>query len=259
MASNPGGRCCTIGVKHEGQAKGSVKTIGEISTYFAYPEDKQTANAILILPDVIGHEFINAQLIADQFAANGYFVVMPDLFEGDAIPLNRPEGFDIMRWLKSGGVGGKGHGKDRVDPIVAAVIAEMRDNLGVKKIGSVGYCFGAKYVARFLAEGKGIDVGAMAHPSFVEADEIKAMVGPLSIAAAETDQIFPAEKRRETEDLLKEMTIPYQMFLYSSVVHGFAVRADMSDRTAKFAKEAVFLQHVQWFDEFVKGKRDVAA
>jgi hypothetical protein len=34
-----------------------------VSTYFAYPEDKQTGNAILILTDVIGHKFINAQLL----------------------------------------------------------------------------------------------------------------------------------------------------------------------------------------------------
>lgn len=258
MASNPGGRCCTIGVKHEGEAKGQLKNIGNISTYFAYPEDKKTDNAVLILPDVIGHEFINAQLIADQFAANGYFVVMPDLFEGDPIPLNRPEGFDIMQWLQNGSKG-KGHTKEHVDPIVEAVIKEMRDNLGVKRIGSVGYCFGAKYVARFLAKGKGIDVGAFAHPSFVDAEEIKAITGPLTIAAAETDQIFPVEKRHETEALLKEMSIPYQMVLYSDVEHGFAVRADMSKREAKFAKEAAFLQHVQWFDEFVKGKRDIAA
>lgn len=44
--------------------------------------------------------------------------------------------------------------------------------------------FGAKYVARFMAEGKGVDVGYMAHPSFVEPDEVKAMKGPLSISAA---------------------------------------------------------------------------
>jgi len=259
MASNPGARCCTIGVKHEGEAKGEIKNIGKISTYFSYPEDKQTANAILILPDVIGHEFLNAQLIADQFAANGYFVVMPDLFENDPIPLNRPESFNIMEWLQKGGPEGKGHGPGQVDPIVTEIIKEMRDNLGVKKIGAVGYCFGAKYVARFLAKGKGLDVGCMAHPSFVEADEVKAMTGPLSIAAAETDAIFPAEKRRETEDLLKDMSIPYQITLYSDVEHGFAVRADMSKPQCKFAKEAAFLQHVQWFDEYVKGKRDSAA
>ena len=197
--------------------------------------------------------------IADQFAANGYFVVMPDLFEGDPIKLNRPADFDIMAWLQKSGPEGKGHGIGQVDPIVTEVIKHMKTELGVKKLGSVGYCFGAKYVARFLAEGKGIDVGCMAHPSFVDAAEIKAIKGPLSIAAAETDQIFPAEKRRETEDLLKEMGATYQLFLYSSVEHGFAVRADMSKKEAKFAKEAAFLQHVQWFDEFIKGSRDIAA
>nr|POE91787.1 dehydrogenase oxi1 [Quercus suber] len=63
--------------------------------------------------------------------------------------------------------------------------------MGVKKIGSVGYCFGAKYVARFSVEGKGIDVAAMAHPSFVDAEEIKAMKAPLTIAAAEDQQSSP--------------------------------------------------------------------
>nr|POE52019.1 hydrolase tropi [Quercus suber] len=236
MASHPPARCCTIGVKHEGEATGEIKTISG--------KNKQTELAILILPDVIGHEFINAQLLADHFAANGYFVVMPDLFEGDPIPLNRPEGFDLGKWLTTGGPN-NGHTFKQVDPIVETIIKEMRSNLGVKKIGSVGYCFGAKYVARFSAEGKGIDVAAMAHPSFVDAEEIKAMKAPLTIAAAETDEIFPAAKRRETEDILKDMSIPYQINLYSDVVHGFSVRGDMSNKRAKYAKEAAFLQHVQ--------------
>jgi dienelactone hydrolase len=195
--------------------------------------------------------------IADQFAANGYFVVMPDLFEGDPIPLNRPEDFDIMKWLQTSGPS-QGHTPKQVDPIVEAVIKEMREKLGVKKIGSVGYCFGAKYVARFSAEGKGIDVGCMAHPSFVDASELKAMKAPLSIAAAETDQIFPAEKRRESEDILKDMDIPYQINLYSDVVHGFAVRCEIKNPKEKFAKEAAFLQHTMWFDEYLKGKHPAA-
>ena len=183
---------------------------------------------------------------------------MPDLFYGDPIPLNRPADFDIMKWLQNGSKG-VAHTPKEVDPIVEKVLKHMKSELGCKTIGSVGYCFGAKYVARFMTGGKGIDVGCMAHPSFVDAEEIKALTGPLSIAAAETDEIFPKEKRRETEDLLKDMKIPYQISLYSDVVHGFAVRADMSDKRAKYAKEAAFIQHVQWFDEFVKGKREWAA
>lgn len=196
--------------------------------------------------------------IADQFAANGYFTVVPDLFEGDPVKLNPAEGFEIMKWLTTGGPSG-GHTIKQVDPIVEEVIKELRTTHGVRKIGSVGYCFGAKYVARFAAEGKGIDVGAMAHPSFVDADEFKAMRAPLTIAAAETDQIFPAEKRRETEDLLKDMDIAYQISLYSDVVHGFAVRGEITSPRAKFAKEVAFLQFVQWFDEHLKGSRESAS
>lgn len=42
--------------------------------------------------------------------------------------------------------------------------------------------------------------------------------------------------------------------LYAGVVHGFAVRGDLSDKRAKYAKEAAFLQAVQWFDFHLKGE-----
>lgn len=39
-----------------------LKTTHTVSTYFSYPKDKSTHNAILIITDVIGHKFLNAQL-----------------------------------------------------------------------------------------------------------------------------------------------------------------------------------------------------
>jgi dienelactone hydrolase len=228
----------------------------------------------------MGHALINPQLIADQFAANGYWVVMPDLFQGDAIELNQlgTGNFDIMTWLTKGGPEGKGHLPDTVDPIVEKTLAYMKEQ-GAKKIGAVGYCFGGKYVARFLAKGKGVDVGFTAHPSFVDEAELRGMTGPLSIAAAgklrkpektwknavtnniaETDTIFPEDKRHESERILKDMgSIPYQMVLYSGVEHGFAVRGDLNKPEIKFAKEAAFIQAVQWFDEFLKKDRKSAS
>ncbi|KAK2762782.1 hypothetical protein FQN54_000956 [Arachnomyces sp. PD_36] len=257
MASNPPAQCCTIGVTHEGQAKGEIKNIGETSTYFSYPSDRSTKRAILILTDVIGHQFINVQLIADQLAANGYFVVVPDLFHGDPVPLNKPDGFDLMGWLN----GPPGHLYPRVDPVVEEVLKEMRNNLGCEKIGSVGYCFGAKYVVRHLkpSENK-IDVGYVAHPSFVEANELSAIGGPLSISAAvnkdqptnpETDEIFPAPKRRESEDILPKTGQPYQINLFSGTQHGFAVRGDVSVAQVKYAKEQAFVQAVNWFGYYL--------
>ena len=157
----------------------------------SYPDSQDTSVGLVILPDIIGYDFVNTLLVADQFAANGYFVVLPDLFEGDPVPLREVDdnlaNFDIMGWALKGGPQGKGHTPSQVDPIVEKTIAWMRDH-GTKKIGAVGYCFGAKYVARFLAEGKGVAVGYMAHPSMVEEDEIKAITGPVSIAAAGKSQ-----------------------------------------------------------------------
>ncbi|KAF2747092.1 alpha/beta-hydrolase [Sporormia fimetaria CBS 119925] len=246
MASNPPGQCCAVGVKHEGTAVGEIKQCGGVRTYFTYPKDKNTQNAILILTDIIGMDFINVQLIADQYAANGYFVAIPDLFDGKPAPMNDPN-FDVMKWVQE-----SMPKVPTVDPIIEATIKELRGSYGVKRLGGVGYCFGGKYVCRFLKQGK-LDAGFTAHPSFVEADEVRGIQGPLSIAAAETDAIFPAEKRHETEEILAKHNVPYQMSLYSDVEHGFAVRCDLSKRRQKWAKEQAFLQAVAWFDEYVKG------
>jgi len=251
MASNPPAQCCTVGVKHEGQPTGKTIKIGDIETYVAEPTGKtiHKDTAILYLPDVIGI-WQNSQLMADQYAANGYYTIIPDLFNGDPIPLNRPEDFDIMAWLTKGSNGKNPHTFEAVDPIVQKSLDYLKEQ-GYKKIGAVGYCFGAKYVVRFMPKGKGIDVGYVAHPSFVEEDELRAIQGPLSIAAAETDHIFPAAKRHKSEEILVETKQPYQINLYSGVEHGFSVRCDPSVKHEKFAKEKAFLQAVQWFDEYL--------
>lgn len=104
--------------------------------------------------------------MADQFAVNGYYTLIPDLFNGDPLSLNRPEGFDFMDWLNHGTGGKNPHTTDAVDPIVQKGLDYLKKK-GFTKIGSVGYCFGAKYTVRFMSKGKGIDVGYLAHPSSV--------------------------------------------------------------------------------------------
>lgn len=108
-----------------------------VEVYISHPE-RATKRAIMLLTDVFGHRFVNAQLIADQLAANGFLVVMPDLFHGDPVLLDRPAGFNLMAWMN----GPPGHLPDRVDPVVRAVLEEMKAKMGCERIGAVGYCFG---------------------------------------------------------------------------------------------------------------------
>lgn len=145
------------------------------------------------MTDVLGFEFPNVQLsvhlqsilscidkhsIADQFAANGYYTIIPDVFRGNEIPFPMPEDFDFPTWKTN-----KMPREGDVDPIYASIIKYLRGELGVKRLGGVGYCFGGKYVCRWLKPG-GLDAAFTAHPSFVEVEELKGIQGPLSIAAA---------------------------------------------------------------------------
>jgi dienelactone hydrolase len=133
---------------------------------------------IFFITDVIGHKFVNAQLMADGYAAHGYHVVMPDIFSGDPWLIDesaRPKGLTLQQWIVN-------HMPEQTTPIITAVLAGIKSELRPEKIGAAGYCFGAKYVTRLLA-GE-IDAGFNAHPSFVTLEELEAIKGPLSIVAA---------------------------------------------------------------------------
>jgi dienelactone hydrolase len=253
----------------------SGATIGEsiliASKWNAYhatpaPHKEHKGAAILFLPDVIGI-WQNSKLLADQFAANGYHYLIIDILNGDTVPLNRPLGYDMKKWMAEGSDGKNPHTPSAVDPIVEAGIAFLRKEFGAMKLGAVGYCFGgkvrvvtgsiafewnlladsSKYVVRHYKSG--IDVGYIAHPSNMLEDELSSISGPLSIAAAERDPIFAPEKRHHSEEILSKTGLPYELSLYSGVEHGFAVRCDLRVKSQKYAKEQAFLRAVAWFDE----------
>ncbi|KAK0629378.1 Alpha/Beta hydrolase protein [Bombardia bombarda] len=232
--ASPPANCCTTGFKHEGTPTGTSITIaGKWTGYLATPPasaPSRPGTGLLYLPDVIGI-WQNSQLMADQYAAAGYTTLIVDLFNGDALSLNRPDGFDFMAWLTKGSDGNNPHTALQVDPIVSAAIKTLKEEYGVTKLGALGYCFGAKYVFRHFKEG--IDVGFVAHPSFVEEDELRSLAGPVA------------------EEILKETGMPYQIGLYSGVEHGFSVRCDMSKKVERFAKEQAFYQAVTWFDNWL--------
>jgi dienelactone hydrolase len=129
-------------MKNRGEPTGTITTIADsIETYIAEPKGKTVHKdtAIIYIADVMGI-WQNANLMADQFAANGYYTIIPDLFNGDKLGLNHPAGFDFMSWLTTGTGGKNPHTVKAVDPIVEKSIKFLQEK-GFKKIGAVGYCF----------------------------------------------------------------------------------------------------------------------
>lgn len=90
------------------------------------------------MADIFGI-YPNSQLVADEFANNGYLTIIPDIFQGDQISLSDMQSgkADLPSWLPN-------HQPANVEPVVESTIKYARETLGVKKIGAVGYCFGGK-------------------------------------------------------------------------------------------------------------------
>lgn len=62
-----------------------------------------------------------------------------------------------------------------------------------------------------------------------------------NLGISETDVVFPVSKRHDSDEILKRLGVPYQINLSSGVLHGFAVRCDLSSRTNGLAKENFWL------------------
>lgn len=67
-------------------------------------------------------------------------------------------------------------------------------------------------------------------------------------SSIEFDDLFPTTLRHESEEILIKTGNQWQINLYGGVKHGFAVRADLSDKHQKWTKEQAFNQALTWFN-----------
>jgi len=241
---------CIAGVRHEGTPEGKVELINGVKTYVAVPSnDFPKEKAILFLPDIFGMELSNAQLLADDFAKNGFQVYIPDYLNGDPVPADFLGGkFDLNAWFPN-------HGKDVTRPPLDKVIAGLKEK-GVTEFGATGYCLGARYVFDLAFDGV-IKAAVVSHPSLIEVPEdlekfSKTNV-PLLINSCEEDSQYPAEKQAKGDEILGggKHAAGYERTYWEGCTHGFAVRGDVSNPKVKAGREGTFKATVEWFIKYL--------
>ncbi|KAB5554679.1 Alpha/Beta hydrolase protein [Coniochaeta sp. 2T2.1] len=158
---------------------GIIEKLGGVDAYISKPADypHTPSRLLLVLTPGTGIHSVNNQLQADRFASEGFVVVMPDLFDGDAAPNSTKaavpdaesisdtpsfldkfktkigetaKSFMIDMWLAR-------HTDDKVLPLLHKVLDAVRDEFAdaVSHGGgvyAVGYCFGARYVLLLASE-----------------------------------------------------------------------------------------------------------
>ncbi|PCH44449.1 alpha/beta-hydrolase [Wolfiporia cocos MD-104 SS10] len=243
---------CISGVRHEGQPEGKIEQIAGIECYVAtpsgdYPKDK----VLLYLTDIFGIPLNNSKLLADDFARNGYKVVMPDILASDPISdeIFNSGKIDIFKdWLPK-------HGRETWIPVLDKVVAELKKT-GVKRFATTGYCFGAPPAFYLALKGES-HVTVISHPSHLEVADLEeyrdGAKAPLLINSCEVDQLFPKESQAIADEVFGggKFAPGYERTYWDGCVHGFAVRGDMSNPKVKAGKEGSFKATVEFLNKYL--------
>ncbi|OAY55866.1 endo-1,3;1,4-beta-D-glucanase [Manihot esculenta] len=240
-----GPQCCSNPpVLDPASGAGHVEKVGGLNSYVTGPSDSNSA--IFLISDAFGYEAPSFRKLADKIAAAGFYVVVPDFFYGDPYSPDNAEK-TIHVWLQE-------HGTDKGFDDAKAVVQALKSK-GVSAIGAAGFCWGAKVVVQ-LAKPEFIQAAGLLHPSLVTVDDIREVKVPISILAAENDQISPPALVKQFEEILTaKAEVDYHVKIFPKVAHGWTVRYNVEDETAVECADEAHGNLLDWFTKHVNNNK----
>jgi dienelactone hydrolase len=220
-----------------------VDDLGGLKTYITgSPESKL---AILLISDAFGFEAPLLRNLADKVAASGFYVVVPDFFHGDPFT---PEILEIEtsrdQWISQHKME---QGFEEAKPVI-----ETLKKKGFSAIGAAGFCWGGKVVV-MLAKYDYINAAVSLHPGPLTHDDIRDVKQPIAILGAEIDHYSPPEVVKEFAEILSlKPEVDSHVKIFPGVVHGWAVRYDVNDKTAVEKAEEAQKDMLDWLVKYVK-------
>lgn len=187
--------------------------------YLARPASGRGAG-ILLLQEIFGVNRVMRDL-ADGFAGQGYFALVPDLFwrQEPAIQLTDKTEAEWKRAFELY----QGFDEKAGIEDAKAALAHLREVPGsTGKAGSVGYCLGGK-LAYLMATRSNADCSVGYYGVGIEGalDEAKNIKKPLMLHIAERDRFVPPEAQAKVRSALKGNRL-VTIHDYPNMDHAFA-------------------------------------
>ncbi|KAK7363687.1 hypothetical protein VNO77_05838 [Canavalia gladiata] len=221
---------------------GHVQNIGGLNSYVTGSLHLFSL-AIILVSDVHGYEVPLFRKLADNIASAGYYVVVPDFFNGDPYNPQNPNR-PLSVWLKD-------HEPDKGIEAAKPVIEALKQK-GASAVGAAGICWGGRTVTDLGNSGH-IQAVALFHPTYVSVDNIRGVETPIAIVGAGLDTLTPPELIKQFEQVLAaKPKVDSYVKIIPNVPHGFTVRYDPKDPKAVKAAEKARKIVLDWFDKHLK-------
>ncbi|KAK1398983.1 DLH domain-containing protein [Heracleum sosnowskyi] len=228
-----------------GWGEGSVVELCGLKTYISGSSSSSTF-AVLLISDVHGYEAPKLRKLADKVASAGYYVVVPDFFDGEYFRAPGDKR-SLADWVNSHPTA---KGVEDAKPIIQALKKQ-----GISEVGAAGFCWGGKVVAE-LAKSDHIQAAVLLHPAMVTVDDIKEVRVAIAVLGAEFDNLSPPELLKQFEPVLStKPKVDSYVKIFHGTKHGWTTRYKDEDKMEVESAEEAHKELITWFNKHLKLKR----
>jgi carboxymethylenebutenolidase len=216
----------------------------EMNCFVVYPEIKDKATTVVLIHEIFGLTDW-AQEMADEFAAEGYIVIAPDLLYGSVT-----NGGGTEELIKSGGNVGKAIQALPPAQITADLDAAVDYVTNIPaangKVVVAGFCWGGGQSFRFATNNKNLKAAFVFYGTPPSAGDMARINCPVYGNYAGNDARVTATVPKATEQM-KAAGKTYEPVIYDGAGHGFmrAGEAPDANDANKKARDAAFQRTVE--------------
>eukprot|EP00835_Amoeboradix_gromovi_P005582 NODE_538_length_6985_cov_0.287892.p3 type:complete len:269 gc:universal NODE_538_length_6985_cov_0.287892:3319-4125(+) len=260
---------CCKGFLDLGTPQGTVTKYANQICYISKPK-KESKRAIVIGTDIFGFRLTNVQLLADQFAAQGYLTIVPDLFNDKAFSASALDPIIGLGLNESVSVFAYCHNiflkfwalltflpfvpyfflknppESKILKFVK-IFEELRRNR--YSIGYQGYCYGGM-ISMMLSTTNLVDAVSAAHPGKFDISVFKSEFKTNTLLLLVKEDIHIREKQQAELLAFAKTRKDFIVELFA-FHHGFAVRGDTRKDDVRMAKEKAFNLALEHFNKHV--------